>query len=38
MSLKRKKYKMFGSSIKGAPESAMELNPVFEVINRLREW
>jgi hypothetical protein len=29
---------MCGSSIKGEPESEMELNSVFKEINKLREW
>ena len=32
------KYKMYGPSIKGAAGSEMELNPVYTVINRIREW
>jgi hypothetical protein len=30
--LRKKKYKMCGSRIKGAQESGMELNPVFKGI------
>jgi hypothetical protein len=30
--LKREKYKIYGSSIKGAPGSEMKLNPVFKEI------
>lgn len=29
---------MHGSSNKGAPESEMELNPMFKEINRLGQW
>jgi hypothetical protein len=29
---------MYGSNNKRAQGSAMELNPVFKEINRLREW
>jgi hypothetical protein len=28
---------MYGSSIKGAPESAMELNPVFKDIKQIKD-
>ena len=34
--LSKKKYKMYGLRTKGAPESGMELNPVFKEINRLK--
>jgi hypothetical protein len=34
---RKEKYKIYGSSIKGAPESEMKLNPVFSDIE-LREW
>ena len=30
--LRKEKYKIYGSSIKGAPGSRMELNPVFKEI------
>jgi hypothetical protein len=30
--LRKEKYKMYGSNIKGAPGSEMELNPVFQDI------
>jgi hypothetical protein len=33
-SLKRKKYKIYGSSNKGAPGIEMELNPMFKEVNR----
>jgi hypothetical protein len=36
--LRKEKYKVYGSSIKGAPGSEMKLNPVFKEINRLRKW
>lgn len=36
--LRKEKYKMYGSSNKGAPGSRMEVNPVFQEIHRLREW
>ena len=36
--LKKKKYKMYSSSNKGAPGSEMELNPVFKEIMTLMEW
>jgi hypothetical protein len=36
--LRKEKYKMYGSSIKGAPGCGMKLNPVFKEINRLRDW
>jgi hypothetical protein len=36
--LRKEKHKVYGSSIKGAPETEMELNPVFQEIKRLREW
>jgi hypothetical protein len=36
--LRKEKYKMYGSSNKGAPGSEMELNPVFKEINTSREW
>jgi hypothetical protein len=36
--LREKKYKMFSSSNKEAPESEMGWNHVFKEINRLREW
>jgi hypothetical protein len=36
--LKKKKCKMYGSSIKEAPGNARELNLVFMEINRLRKW
>ena len=32
--LRKEKYKMYGSSIKGAPESTVQLNPVFKEIHR----
>ena len=35
--LRKEKYKMYGSSIKGVPGSGMELNPVFKEIKRLWE-
>ena len=35
---KKKMDKMYGPSIKGAAGSEMELNPVYTVINRIREW
>lgn len=35
---RKEKYKMYGSSIKGAPGSGMKLNPPFKEINRLRGW
>jgi hypothetical protein len=35
--LRKGKYKMYGSSNKSKPGSAMKLNPVFKEINRLRE-
>jgi hypothetical protein len=36
--LRKGKYKVYGLSIKGAPGSEMELNPVFEEIKiELRE-
>jgi hypothetical protein len=35
--LRKKKYKMYISSIKGAPESKMKLSPMFKEINRFRE-
>jgi hypothetical protein len=35
---RKEKYKMYGSCNKGAPGSAMGLNPVFIEIKRLREW
>jgi hypothetical protein len=34
----REKYKMSGSSNKGAAGSRMEVNPVFQELHRLREW
>ena len=36
--LRKDKYKMCGSSNKGAPASGVELNSMFKEINRLREW
>jgi hypothetical protein len=36
--IKKKEYKMYGSSNKGSPASEMELNPILKEINRLREW
>lgn len=33
--LRKYKYNMYGSRIKGAPGSEKELNPVFKEINRL---
>jgi hypothetical protein len=30
--LRKEKYKIYGSNIKGAPESEIELNPVFKDI------
>ena len=35
--LKKEKYEICGSNIKGTPGSRMELNPVCEVIDRLRK-
>ena len=35
--LRKEKYKKYGSKNKRVPGSAMELNPVFEEINTLRE-
>jgi hypothetical protein len=35
--LRKKKYKIYGLSIKEAPRSNIELNPVFKEIKRLRE-
>jgi hypothetical protein len=35
---RKEKYKMDGSSYKGAPRSEMELDHMFKEINRLREW
>jgi hypothetical protein len=32
--LKKEKYKMYGSRIKRAPGSGMELNPVFKEVNK----
>jgi hypothetical protein len=32
--IRKEKYKMYSSSIKGSAESIMELNPVFKEINR----
>jgi hypothetical protein len=34
----KEKYIMYGLSNKGIPGRAMELSPVFEEINGLREW
>jgi hypothetical protein len=34
--LHKKKYKIYGSGIKGAPGSTVELSPVFRVIIRLK--
>ena len=34
----KEKYKMYGSNNEGAPESEIELNPVYKEIDRLREW
>jgi hypothetical protein len=36
--LRKEKYKMYGSKIKGAPRSRKQLNPTFKKINRLQEW
>ena len=35
--LRKEKYQIYGSSIRGATGSGMELTPVFKKINRLRE-
>jgi hypothetical protein len=34
--IKKKKYKMYDLSIKEAPESEMELNPVFKDIRQIK--
>jgi hypothetical protein len=34
----RKKYKIYGSRIKGTTESGMEPNSIILGVNRLREW
>ena len=36
--LKKKKFKIYGSSNKGALGSRMELNLMFYEIDKLREW
>ena len=36
--LRKEKYKIYGSSNKRKPGSTMQVNPMFEVIQRLREW
>jgi len=36
MKQSKEKYKVNGSGVKEAPESRMELNPVFKKINQLK--
>jgi hypothetical protein len=35
--LRKKKYKMYGSNIKWAPDSGMELNSLLKKIERLKD-